>query len=139
MSAKYNSPYATVWRWQKKQQKTLGWSPQNVKTTAWNQIFTAEEEAIATMIFSDFILKGMLFTDHDFRDLILYQYVHKYGNDAVTDIPDFNCSKGYIYNFKKKYKFSSRRAHVKRRPYVSEGDIEAWGGANAIAIGEWRP
>ena len=41
------------------------------------------------MIFSDFISKGMLFTDHDFRDLILDQYVQKYGNGAVTDIPDF--------------------------------------------------
>ena len=78
------------------------------------------------MIFSDFISKGMLFTDDDFRDLILNQYVENYGNGDVTDIPDFNCSKGYVYKFKKKYKFSSRRAHLKRRPYVSEGDVEAW-------------
>ena len=72
------------------------------------------------MIFSDFISKGMLFTDDDFRYLILYQYVHKYGNGAFTDIPDFKCSNGYVYRFKEKYKFSSRRAHLKRRPDVSK-------------------
>ena len=72
------------------------------------------------MIFSDFISKGMLFTDHDFRDLVLDQYVQKYGNGAVRDIPDFKCSNGYVYRFKEKYKFSSRRAHLKRRPDVSE-------------------
>ena len=76
------------------------------------------------MIFSDFKSKGMLFTDHDFRDLILDQYVQKYGNGAVTGIPDFNCSKGYVYMFKGNYKFRSRRPHVKRRPDVSEGDVE---------------
>ena len=79
VSAK-NCPYVTVWRWQQRQDETPGWSPQNVKTTAWNRIFTdGEERAIAAMVFSDFISKDVLFTDHDFRDLILYQYVQKYG------------------------------------------------------------
>ena len=127
VSAKYNCPYATVWRWQRKQEKTPGWSPQAAKATAWNRIFTDEEEkAIATMIYSDFISKGMLFTDHDFRDLILDQYVQKYGHAADSYIPDFNCSNGYIYKFKAKYKFSSRKAHVKRRGDVSKGEIEVW-------------
>ena len=127
VSAKYNCPYVTVWRWKKRQEETPGWSPQSAETMRWNRIFTDEEErAIATMILSDFISKDMLFTDHDFRDLILDQYVQKYGTGAVTDIPDFKCSKGYVYRFKKKYKFSSRRVHLKRRPDVSKGDIEAW-------------
>ena len=52
--------------------------------------------------------------------------MQKYGNGAVRDIPDFECSNGYIYDFKKKYKFSSRRAHLKRRSDVSEAGVEAW-------------
>ena len=46
--------------------------------------------------------------------------------DPQRDIPDFKCSKGYIYDFKKKHRFSSRRGHLKRRSDVSEAGVEAW-------------
>lgn len=44
-----------------------------------NRIFTPEKEnAIAARIQGDYLAKGMLFTDMDFRDFVLKQYIHKY-------------------------------------------------------------
>lgn len=41
-------------------------------------------------------------------------------------MPSFNCSNGYIYNFKKRNGFSSRKIRMKRRPAAKEEDIIAW-------------
>ena len=40
--------------------------------------------------------------------------------------PKFNCYNGFIYDFKKRHHFSSRRAHLKRRPPVNEEELKLW-------------
>jgi hypothetical protein len=80
----------------------------------------------------EFINKGSVFTDEDFRLLLLA--VEKYyewnpidvESDEATTIRDFTASKGFLYDFKKRHRISSRRAHYKRRPKPNEAQKRAW-------------
>ena len=88
-------------------------------------IFTIEEEeAIADFIRTNIIGQGQIFTDQDFRILAFAAFWEKYMN--YEKIPDFKCSNGFIFDFKQRHRFSSRRGHLKRRPVVSDEDLNAW-------------
>lgn len=88
-------------------------------------IFTKDEEAsLADYIRVNILDNGQLFTDHDFRVLCNQAFFEKY-QDA-NKIPKFNCSNGFIYAFKKRNQFSSRRGHTKRKPAANQEEINQW-------------
>ena len=90
------------------------------------RIFTQEEEqAIASFLKDNVIERGYLFTDEDFRQWIIQAYLEKY-SDEEEELKQFNASNGFIYDFKRRNRFSSRRAHFKRRCQSSEERIEPW-------------
>ena len=88
-------------------------------------IFTIQEEdAIADFIRTNIIEPGQFFTDNDFRTIAITAFLEKYQD--YEKIPSFNCSNGFIYDFKKRHHFSSRRMHLKRRPNIEEENILQW-------------
>lgn len=124
--ARYRMAKATLYRWRKRRRQDPSWMP-CAPRMAMNRIFTQEEEvAIAAVIKADYIDKGLVFTDHEFRQLILTQYQKKYISSNFETIPKFNCSNGFIYDFKKRHRFSSRKAHLKRRCQVDPEDVAHW-------------
>jgi hypothetical protein len=83
-----------------------------------------EEEVITDHIIADQIAIGQLFTDQEFRQVAMDAFLAKY-NEADT-IPPFNCSDGFISDFKEQNHFSSRRAHDKRRPTSDPAIVDQW-------------
>jgi hypothetical protein len=90
-----------------------------------HRIFTgAEEEAIADYITQNYIIPGALFTDGTFREIAMTAYNEKSENESRPK--PFNCSAGFISSFKERNRFSSRRAHLKRRPHVTAEAKAEW-------------
>ena len=117
-------PLSTLYRWKARVTRDPTWTPLS-KTSSSKQVFTPDEEkAISATITANFIDKGLLFTNEDFRTLILGHYIEKY-RDA-EEVPPFNCSNGFIWRFKARNGFTSRKAHLKRRPGASPEDIRSW-------------
>jgi hypothetical protein len=83
-------------------------------------MFTDEQKSrLCDRIQTEFIDKQLLFTDHDFRRMAIAAYCEwnpiNVANGQLT-VKDFHGSNEFVYNFKQRYSFSSRRAHYKRRP-----------------------
>ena len=102
------------------------WTPLDTsKRSCALRIFTeAEEEAIANHIRINFINQHLLFTDSDFRTVCMDFYNAKI--QLLDEFRTFNCSDGFISDFKRRNHFSSRRVHYKRRPSVSELAVQEW-------------
>ena len=66
---------------------------------------------------------GNIFTNEDFKEIALAYYYNKQCNDNKPI--SFSCSNGFINDFKKRHKFSSKKFHFKRRPDLThEQEIE---------------
>ena len=90
-----------------------------------SRIFSAEEErSIAEFIHLNILESGYYFTD-DFRHWIMQAFLKKH-RDNDDELPDFNASNGFIYDFKCGNNISSRRAHFKRRNPASTSQIAPW-------------
>jgi hypothetical protein len=90
-----------------------------------HRIFTREEEeGITDHIITDYIATGEFFTDQEFRQVAMEAFLAKY-NEADA-IPPFNCSNGFISDFKERNHFSSQRAHDKRRPTSDPAIVDQW-------------
>ena len=83
-----------------------------------------EENRIAVHIRDQFLAKGLVFTDTEFRTLVLDEYAKKYR--GAERQPDFHCSKGYIYDFKKRNRFASRKGRISRRTPTDPTAVQAW-------------
>jgi hypothetical protein len=83
------------------------------------RLFTNEQEAeLARRIRDDYLAHGCLFTDADFRLLAIEAYYAWNPIEVDEEAPtfqQFGSSNGFIHNFKKRNRFSSRRSHFKRR------------------------
>ena len=124
ISARVGCPLSTVYRWRKKLQECPEFHPLSPRS-APNRIFSEEEESsIAAMIRGEFLTKGLLFTDAEFRALIMDQYLSKY-RDA-EEAPSFQCSNGFVYDFKRRHGFSSRKGRIARRPPTDQTSIQIW-------------
>ena len=108
----------TLYNWAAALKKDPNFNPINKKTNQNRRIFTdAEEDAISDYIIENILMAGILFTDEDFEELIMQAFLEKHKDDPEDfEIPHFNASKGFIYDFKKNHGFVSRRCHTKRRP-----------------------
>ena len=118
-------PATTVRTWKSKIQKDPQYDIKKGYKRMRRAIFTEnEEQAIADYIRTNIIEQNQLFTDQDFRIIAITAYLEKYQNSPNP--PKFNCSNGFIYDFKKRNKFSSRRTHLKRRPNIKDEDLKKW-------------
>ena len=114
-------PFSTIQRWQSKLKGDPHFTPLIRKYGEKRKIFTDEEEnSISDYIVSNFIQTGTYFTDEDFRQIAFAAWNEKYAmnllNGDSENVPEFQCSNGYIYDFKKNHGFSSKKFHFKRRP-----------------------
>ena len=103
--------YGWFAHWREDQQ----WRPYKTYRSRSKRIFTDEEEsAIAEHIIEVYIAVGCYFGDDEFRDVAMEAWLRlkKPGRPMFT-----RC---FIYKFKKRNHFSSRRAHPKRRTETSE-------------------
>lgn len=111
----------TLKNWKKKLKDDSTFSPCNPQIRKSRRIFLPqEEESIAGFIQENIIKPGYFFTNDDFRDLINSEYLRKYRDSE--NIIQFQASSGYISSFKKKYRISSRKCHIRRRPKAASFD-----------------
>jgi hypothetical protein len=80
----------------------------------------------------------MLFTDEDFKAMIMEKHLTRLGpvddadneeegsEDRWSMIRDFHVSNGFIHDLKKRHGFSSRRPHYKRRPDIDPDRRTGW-------------
>jgi hypothetical protein len=62
-------------------------------------------------------------TNDSFRELAIQAFLEKHPGDDPTQ---FACSDGFIVDFKARNGFSSRLAHLKRRPAIAVLDRIDW-------------
>jgi hypothetical protein len=120
-------PQTTLYRWHRNWRQDPEWRPwgRKVRDDPPRRIFSDEEEAaLREFIIENYVVPGALFTNADFQRIAMDAYLMKY-KDSDTP-PPFNCSKGFIKDFKSRNSFSSRRAHYKRRPKREAGFMDAW-------------
>ena len=107
--------YNTLKDWRRKVIADANYTPYHKQTRPKRRIFTIEEEEnIAQFIKDEVIRPGYFFSDQDFRELIINAYLEKYRDSE--NIKYFNASDGYIFDFKNKFRISSKKCHVRRRP-----------------------
>ena len=125
LQREYGVPEATLRGWWKRRNEDPEWRPYcTVNHGLHHRIFTdIEEEAITQFIVENYFKPCHAFHDDDFRFLAMQAFLEKYQDQ---DPPDFQCSPGFIADFKSRNHFSSRRAHYKRRPRVDSQTVEAW-------------
>lgn len=117
-------PLATIIRWRKNILEDPSFNPTNKKHGQHLRIFTDyEENSIADYIVDNYIICGMYFTDEDFKEIALLAWQEKYlpmlDMNNQDDFKEFHCSAGFIDDFKKNHRFSSKMFHLKRRPESS--------------------
>lgn len=119
-------PFQRLYEWRGRWTQDPSWRPWSPTLRGkHHRIFTeTEEAAIADYITQNYLVPGALFTDGTFREIAMAAYHEKIANDPRPT--PFNCSPGFIADFKGRNRFSSRRAHLKRRPHVTEEAKEEW-------------
>jgi hypothetical protein len=99
-----------------------------------HRIFTDhEEQALKDHMTDNHLLPGTLFTNDSFRELAIQAFLEKHPGE---DMPLFACSNGFIADFKLRNGFSSRLAHLKRRPAISDSDRSEWVQTMIILLSE---
>jgi hypothetical protein len=75
---------------------------------------TSEEEVIKEFIVTNYVIPGVLFTNEDFRDMVIGTVLE--GHSGIeTCVPFFNASVGFFAQFKLRNEFSVRSIHLKNR------------------------
>jgi hypothetical protein len=91
----------------------------------YRRIFSpAEENALAEFIRSELLTDGPIFQDADFRASAMAAWFEKYRH--CDHMKPFNCSAGYISNFNKRHRFTSRAFHSERRSLSTADRQEQW-------------
>ena len=126
MSQSTGIPRSTLYDWRSKLADDPCWNPvTKSKSGQHRRIFTDKEEnQIAEYVRNEFIAKKQLFTDLDFRDIIMSFYRQKVA-DGHHHRP-FSGSHGFISDFKKRHRFSSRKVHYKRRGVLDPEQRKQW-------------
>lgn len=124
LSKQTGIPRTTLHYWKLRLELDPYWTPYDKKNHgAHHRIFTdEEEEALADFIRFNYIDQGYHFSDKSFINFANQAYNEKYQN--IENPPQFNCSKHFIQNFKKRNRISSKRAHYQRRPSASKKEID---------------
>ena len=111
----FGIPKSTIYFWKQKWTRNNSWRPTNRAHGEHHRIFTdLEEQAISEYIFENYILVNRVFTNEDFKQLIMEAFLNKHKD--TDEPPEFQVSEGFIQDFKRRNLFSSRRTHPKKRP-----------------------
>jgi hypothetical protein len=80
-------------------------------------VIPEEEDEIAQRIYEEFSIPRTLFTDADFHAIAMEGYLARFWrpDEDWRLRSSFQDSNGFIAEFKKRHRFSGRRAHCKRR------------------------
>ena len=106
---------STLYEWLAHYKENTEWRPYKTYRSISKRLFTdAEEDAITDYIIAVYIAAGKYFGDDEFRDVATEAWLRKGGQGS----PMF--SRWFIYLFKKRNRFSSRKAHPKRRTKTDE-------------------
>ena len=126
LSKKTGVPERTLRNWYKRSKLEKNWRPYNPHSRAEHfRVFSDEgENAIADYIIENYFKPGFLFQDADFRHLAMQAFLEKHKDSEL--VPDFQCSPGFIQDFKKRNDLSTRRAHYKRRPVLDAEKLAEW-------------
>lgn len=113
LSNKYKLPRPTLVTWSKRWEIESDWLPGTFdKLSKSKRMFTDEvENEIADFIKDNYVKPGNYFPDWQFKNIMFQEYNE---NDSIKR--DFHCSPQFIIDFKNRHRFSSRLAHIKRRP-----------------------
>lgn len=116
LSREFGIPRTTIWRWSKRWNRDMNYDPSDMKVHGtFNRIFTDEQEnSIVEYIDEVYIKLGKYFPDFFFQSLIFEAYDDIYQNSPTA--PHFQCSPGFIQDFKERHRISSRIAHFRQRP-----------------------
>ena len=122
LNRRYAIPVSTLSEWKRNLAFNPDYNPiHEDQRGKHRRIFTdAEESQIANHIRTNFIQKKLLFTDADFVDVVC-DFHRQFRAGA-----HFEPSNGFIYDFKRRNGFSSRRGHFKRRPTVDQETARAF-------------
>ena len=124
LSKRTGIPQSTLYTWRKNFRKNPYWSPQNNDWGKCKRIFSDEEENELVTYVTNVIEEGNIFTNEDFKEIAIEYYLSLHSNDE--DMKPFNCSNGFIADFKNRHKFTSKRFHYKRRPNITKEQEENW-------------
>lgn len=117
-------PYQTLNRWYSIFKEKPEWRPWNTKRNKSRRIFNSDEEdIIVDFIKKNYLDQNKLFTNRDFKKIALQFHLDFHGFSPPSK---FNCSDGFISDFKKRHGFSSRKSHFKRRPSIVQEQINIW-------------
>ena len=125
LSEEFGIPKTTMWRWGCKWKKNHEFDPSDTTNKgACHRIFTdIQEKNIVDYIASNYIDQGKYFPDFAFETVIFDAYDEIYFDSP--DPPKFECSSGFICDFKNRNRISSRLAHFRQRPIENnDGNIE---------------
>lgn len=116
LAKEFGIPRTTIWRWTKRWKRDINYDPSDMKCHGtFNRIFTDEQESnIVEHINETRIKLGKYFPDFAFQSLIFDAYDEIYRDSDSP--PSFNCSPGFIKDFKNRNRISSRLAHFRQRP-----------------------
>ena len=105
LSEKTGIPTSTLSDWKAKLETDPDFDPLSTKHGQHRRLFTQTQEiVIADYIRREFLSRKLLFTDADCQQ-VLQQFYNEFNEDIRQP------SKGFIYAFKKRNGFSSRKAH----------------------------
>lgn len=126
ISDKTGVPETTLRAWYRRWKQDEDWRPYAPRSRAQHfRIFSdQEEEALTNYIVENYFRPGFLFQGADFRRLAVQAFLEKHRGSKV--FPEFQCSPGFVQDFKQRRNLSTRRAHYKRRPVVNDDDVLAW-------------
>ncbi len=113
LSETYRIPRPTLVSWKKRWAKDPDWLPGSyLLLRQMKRIFPDEvENSISNFIIDNYIKPGNYLPDWQFKNIMFQAYNE---NDSIKR--DFHCSPHFIIDFKNRHRFSSRLAHIKRRP-----------------------
>ncbi len=110
---------STLYGWKARLSQDPNFNPLDKKTNQNKRIFSdIEEDSMADFILDNTINPGYLFCDMDFQEFSMDVFLEKH--QSSEKIPNFTASRGFVYRFKNRHRFSSRRCHLKRRPMITE-------------------
>lgn len=113
LSETYRIPRPTLVSWKKRWAKDPDWLPGSyLLLRQMKRIFPDEvENSISNFIIDNYIKPGNYLPDWQFKNIMFQAYNE---NDSIKR--DFHCSPHFIIDFKNRHRFSSRLAHIKKRP-----------------------
>ena len=125
--ARHNKiPRTTLQYWRKKLIENPNFQPDHKKDSN-SSVFTDEQEkALYDMLMTICQDLHLPMTNSLFKELAIQFYENIPAEEHPQPHIGFNCSENFIGKFKKRHKLSIHKSHPKRRPKVSQEEINSF-------------